>query len=131
MANPKIYPVVVDDFIPFCIFIVANNKKDAIKTMEETYDWIKECENINYLPPFNINQGTIFAIDVEMSIIEDSTELFKWVSSDEDGFYVDGFKTKPGEIIVIEHEENSDETKEDVDDNSESKEPEESKYLWL
>lgn len=131
MANPKIYPVVVDDFIPFCIFIVANNKKDAKKTMEETYDWIKECENINYLPPFNINQGTIFAIDVEMSIIEDSTELFKWISADEDGFYVDGFSTKPGEIIVIENEENSDETEEDADDNSESKESNESKYLWL
>lgn len=131
MANPKIYPVVIEDFIPFCIFIVADNKKDAKKIMEKTYEWVKDCENVNYLPPCNVKQGTIFAIDVEMSIIEDSTELFKWITTGEDGFYADGFSTKSEVIVEVENEENSEKTEEDNDDNSESKESVESKYLWL
>lgn len=135
MANPKIYPVVVDDFIPFCIFVVANNKKVAKKLIEERYTWVKDCASIDYMPPLEINTDTIFAIDVEMSIIQDSEELFRWISSDEDGYYADGFNTKPGEVVDVEiketSEDNSEESEEDDDAISDSKESDESKYTWL
>ncbi len=138
MANPKIYPVVVDDFIPFCIFVVANSKRDVKKIISKTYSWVKDCISIDYLPPLNIKEGTIFALDVEMSIIKDSEELFKWICSDEDGYYADGFSTKPGEIIEVEIGEtaedtdsDSEESKENDDESSSKSEPAKTKYIWL
>jgi hypothetical protein len=133
MPKAKLYPIVVDDFIPFCIFVVANNKENAKKIVEQTYTWLDDCANIEYLSPIDINEDTIFAIDVEMTIIKDSQELYRWICADEDGFYADGFKTKPGDIVDIEVE-NTEETKEDsnvADTTTEESETIESKYQWL
>ena len=139
MANPKLYPVVVDDFVPFCIFVVANTKAQAKKTIEEKYEWIQECGNIDYLPPFNLNEELIFGIDVEMSITEDSEDLYMWLLPDEEGYYADGFcgVRKPADLVEVEVDndketsEKSEEDKKDDESEAESADSDESKYDWL
>ena len=137
MTNPKLYPVVVDDFVPFCIFTVAKTKAQAKKNVEEKYEWLNECANIEYLPPFSLNEGRIFAVDVEMSLIEDSKELFLWLCPDDEGFYADGFRTNPTDLVVVEvdnDKDTSEESGEDKDDDkseSKSEDSDDSKYEWV
>jgi hypothetical protein len=142
MSKVKLFPVVVEDFIPFCIFAIATNKRNAKKIIEKKYDWLDECANIVYLPPINLDTEEVFALDVEMNIIKDSKTLYTWLCPDEDGYYADGFKTKPEEEsddesdtipveILGEDDDDNDEETEESDDESSESDSNKSDYIWL
>ncbi len=126
MAQTKLYPVVVGDLFPFCIFIAAFTKTQAKAILENKFDWIKGCEVISFLPPIVTNPGTVFAVDIEMSILHNSDEMLAWLCVDEDGYCLDGFKL-----------EKSDGEKDDKKDKSassksaERKSTDEPDYIWV
>jgi len=130
MAQTRLYPVVVEDLFPFCIFIVAFTKAQAKAILENKFDWIKGCEEVSFLPPIVTNPGTTFAVDVEMSILHSSDEMLAWLCVGEDGYCLDGFKLEKGDG----EKDDGKSDKKDKSASSEStkeKSTDEPDYIWV
>jgi len=92
MSKLQIFPIIVNDYVPFMIITLAYNKKQALssaKTMFPTLftSFDLDKDDIDVLFPIKLEQGNTFVIDPEMYLIDNDNDLEFWLG--ENGKYYD------------------------------------------
>ena len=90
-----------------------------------------------YMEPISLHQGKIFAVDIELNILDKSDDLLSWLTVDENEFFTDNLKSENEDIVDVDvknvTETSEEKTEEKTDDTSESDSNEHAgdEYLWL
>lgn len=155
MSELKLFPVTVNDFIPFLCFVVGKTSEQALKQAAETFPSLKAMGDLEVLEPRKLNIGDTFVVDPELYIIDDNEDVKYWLG-DSSSYYVDnaeernmselfdsGFPLKESEDNDVKllpaktseqnvEKQSTDNTDKESGDNSGEKDTEEKdKTLWV
>lgn len=79
MSKLKLYPLVVNDFIPFICLVVGDNEKQAIKQAESSFPALKAMGDFEALDPISLVEGNVFVIDPELYILKGNDDVKYWL----------------------------------------------------
>lgn len=88
MSKSKLFPITVNDFIPFICFVIGETSEQALIIAEKTFPALKAMGDLELLDPININSGETFVIDPELYIIKENDDIKYWLG-DTSSYYVD------------------------------------------
>jgi len=88
MSKFKLYPITVNDFIPFICFVIGETTEQALIQAAETFPSLKVMGDLEVLDPINLDLGDSFVVDPELYIINNDDDIKYWLG-DTSSYYVD------------------------------------------
>ena len=79
MSKLQIYPVTVNDYIPFLCFVVEHNPELALQLAEKRFPSLKTMGELEVLTPIDIDRESTFIVDPELYIINHNDEIKYWL----------------------------------------------------
>ncbi len=80
MSKLKLYPLMVNDFIPFICLVVGDNDEQVIKQAELKFPALKDMGDFEILDPISLDEGSIFVIDPELYILNENDDVKYWLN---------------------------------------------------
>jgi len=118
MAKLKLFLVRVEDWIPILFVVFGYSKTQVLAMIKRKFPEHFERFDFEVMKPIVLNQGTFFAIDPDLNLLEDDSEIKLWFDEEFEDCYEDG------EVINIETEDNK------LEEKSDEKIPEKEKLQW-
>jgi hypothetical protein len=118
MAKLKLFIVRVEDWIPILFIVSGYSKAQILAMIKRKFPKHFDQFDFEVMKPIILNQGTFFAIDPELNVLDDDSEIKLWFDEEFESYAEDG------EVINIEIEDDKSEEK------SDEKIPEKEELQW-
>jgi len=118
MAKLKLFIVRVEDWIPILFVVSGYSKTQILAAIKGKFPEHFEKFDFEVMKPIMLNQGTFFAIDPELNVLDDDSEIKIWFDEEFESYYEDV------EIMNIETEDNK------LEEESDEKISEKEKLQW-
>lgn len=114
MAHLKLFPIIINDYLPFLALSFAYTEKQALANLELQFPNVEDFGACEVMEPVIFGQGKTMIIDPELYIIKDNEDLMYWLG-DQGEYYRDDFDAMKLEQKNRKEngDENSDENTED------------------
>lgn len=117
MAPLKLYVVRIEDWLPILFVMTGYHKRQVIAVLKAKFPDNYERFEFEISPPIKINQGTFFAIDPDLNVLEENKDIKIWFD-EEFGMVIEEVDENIEDVIIDvetdESEEKSDDISEEV-----------------